>query len=90
MSVLLGKTRDLGIDNTFIKEIGDSLDPGESALFILVIEATADKVLPEMAKFGGTVYQTPLSKDDEATLKEALNHEQISEAAKESLSEDLK
>lgn len=90
MGALFSKGADLGIDNQFIKDVGDSLDPGESALFILVIEATADKVLPEMAKFGGTVYQTSLSKEDEETLKQALEHDQISDAAMESLDEDLK
>jgi len=89
-SGLLGKTRDLGIDNTFIKEVGDSLEPGQSALFILVVEATADKVIPEMAKFGGTVFQTSLSKEDEAMLKEALEHDQVSAVAEDTLDEDLR
>ena len=83
MGFVLGKTRDLGIDNKFIKEVGDSLDVGQSALFILVVEATADKVLDEMKKFGGTVFQTSLSKEDEAALKEALEHENVSAAAEE-------
>jgi uncharacterized membrane protein len=90
MGALFAKGRDLGIDNKFIKDVGDSLDPGQSALFILVVEATEDKVLPEMAKFGGTVYQTSLSNEDEATLKQALEHEDVSAAAQESLDEDLK
>jgi uncharacterized membrane protein len=50
MGALFSKGTDLGIDNKFIDDVGDSLDPGESALFILVVEATTDKVLPEMAK----------------------------------------
>jgi uncharacterized membrane protein len=89
MGALMGKTRDLGIDNQFIKEVGESLEPGNSALFILVIKATPDKVLDEMSKLGGTVYQTSLSTEDEETLKQALEHEQISDAAKESLDEEL-
>jgi uncharacterized membrane protein len=74
MGALFAKDTDLGIDNKFIKDVGDSLDPGQSALFILVVEATEDKVLPEMAKFGGTVYQTSLSNEDEQMLKKALEH----------------
>ena len=65
--------------------MGDSLDPGESALFILVVEATVDKVLPKMAEFGGTVYQTSLSYEDEETLKKALEHEDISAAVEDTL-----
>ena len=87
---LFAKGRDLGIDNQFIKEVGNSLDLGESALFILVVEATEDKVLPEMAKFGGTVYQTSLSNADEEALKKALEHEDISAAVEDSLDDELK
>ena len=83
MGVIMGKTRDLGIDNKFIKEVGESLDPGQSALFMLVVDVTPDKVLDEMRQFGGTVFQTSLSKEDEAALKEALGHEQVSAAAEE-------
>jgi uncharacterized membrane protein len=82
---ILGKSADLGIDNKFIKEVGESLNPGGSALFMLVVEATADKVLPELAKFGGTVYQTSLSNEDEEKLKKALEHDDISASANEML-----
>jgi uncharacterized membrane protein len=82
---MMGKAADLGIDNKFIKEVGESLEPGGSALFMLVIEATTDKVLPELEKFGGTVYQTSLSNEDEEKLKKALEHEQVSASADEML-----
>jgi uncharacterized membrane protein len=36
---ILGKTTDIGIDNKFIKEVGDSLEVGGSALFMLVAKA---------------------------------------------------
>jgi uncharacterized membrane protein len=85
LGYVIGKTRDLGIDNKFIKEVGESLDPGQSALFVLVVEATPDKVLDEMQVFGGTVYQTSLSKEDEENLKKALEHENVSAAAGEML-----
>ena len=90
LGYLFSKGTDLGVDNKFIKDVGDSLDPNQSALFILVVEATEDKVLPEMAKFGGTVYQTSLSNEDEEKLKKALEHEDVSAAAHESLAEELK
>ena len=31
-------------------------------------------MLPEMAKFGGIVYQTSLSNEDEETLKKVVRH----------------
>ena len=83
MGYLLGKAGDVGIDNVFIKEVGDSLDPGQSALFMLIVEATQDKVMDAMSEFGGEVYQTSLSKEDEEKLKKALEHENVSAAADE-------
>lgn len=83
LGVIFGKATDIGIDNKFIKEVGESLDPGGSALFIMVVEATPDKVLPELEKFGGEVYQTSLSKEDEEKLKKALEHKDVSAAADE-------
>ena len=85
IGAIIGKTSDLGIDNKFIKEVGESLDPGQSALFVLVVEATSDKVLDEMKQFGGEVYQTSLSKEDEEYLKQVLEHENVSAAAEEML-----
>ena len=38
-----------------------------------------------MAKFGGTVYQTSLSNEDEETLKQALKDEKVSAVAEETL-----
>ena len=83
MGYIFGKAGDVGIDDKFIKEVGDSLDIGQSALFVLVVEATEDKVLAEMSAFGGEVYQTSLSKEDEEKLKKALEHENVSAAADE-------
>jgi uncharacterized membrane protein len=89
MGALFGKFSDLGIDNKFIKEVGDSLDPGQSALFLLVVKATPDKVLPELQKLGSAqVFQTSLSEEDEQKLRKALDHDDVKDAAHESLELD--
>ena len=85
LGAILGKTTDLGIDNKFIKEVGNSLEPGGSALFLLIAKATPDKVLPEMEKFGGHVYQTSLSDEDEENLRKVLEHGNVKEAAADNL-----
>ena len=85
LGYIFGKGTDIGIDNKFIKQVGESLDPGGSALFMLVIKATPDKVLEQMQKFGGEVYQTSLSNEDEEKLKKALEHENVKDAADETL-----
>ena len=85
MGYIAGKAGDIGIDDKFIKQVGDSLDPGGAALFMLVVKATPDKVLEQMKKFGGEVYQTSLSNEDEEKLKQALGHEQVKDSADEML-----
>lgn len=69
---LIGKASDFGIDDKFAKQLGDKLQPGTSALLVLVYSATADKVLPEVSKYGGEVLHTSLPNDAEERLKAAL------------------
>jgi uncharacterized membrane protein len=45
---LMGKIGDVGVDKQFLQEVGDSIKPGEAAWFLLVREATPDKVLDEI------------------------------------------
>ena len=66
------KLVDIGINDKFMKELGASFQPGASALFVLVKEATPDKVFEKLKGFGGKILQTSLSKDYEAALQKAL------------------
>jgi len=67
-----GKLTDIGVDDKFIKEVGESIEPGQAALFLLVNEATGDKVMPEIQSYGAHVLQTSLSTEDEEKLREAF------------------
>ncbi|MCC7283733.1 MAG: DUF1269 domain-containing protein [Acetobacteraceae bacterium] len=71
---LSGYLTDIGIDDKFLKQATESLAPGQAALCVLVRKVTADKVLPQMAQFGGTVLRTNLSAEQESKLREALKH----------------
>ena len=51
---------------------GEALTPGQAALCVLVRKVTADKVLPAMAHFGGTVLRTNLTSEQETKLRDAL------------------
>ncbi len=73
---LTGKLSDTGVDDEFIKEVGETIEPGHSALFLLVQDWTEDKVMDEITKFDATVVQTSLSKEDEAKLRAAFGAEQ--------------
>jgi uncharacterized membrane protein len=67
-----GALADVGIDDNFMKNLGQTLKPDSAALCVLVRQMAADKVLEEIQKFGGTVIKTNLSHEDDAKLRAAL------------------
>jgi uncharacterized membrane protein len=69
---MFGKAADLGINDDFIRRVSNSIQPGNSALFLLVDQAQVDKVVESLKSFEGEVIYTSLSKDEEKQLKEAF------------------
>lgn len=67
-----GALTDYGINDKFMKELSESLQPGSAALFVLVQQVTGDKVLEELRGTGGTVLKTSLDHSKEQALREAL------------------
>lgn len=69
-----GWLTDIGIDDKFIKELGNTIQPGHSALFLLIKKVTPDKVLSHLKQqnIQGTILHTSLSVDDETQLKQIL------------------
>jgi uncharacterized membrane protein len=72
---LAGSMSDYGIDDNFIKEVGNAIQPGTSAIFVLVREATVDKVVEQLKPYGGKIIHTSLSAENEAQLKAAFGQE---------------
>ncbi len=68
-----GALTDVGINDKFMKELAESMQPRSSALFVLVRRATADKVLEELKGTGGKVLKTSLSHENETKLQTALD-----------------
>ncbi|GAA1247799.1 DUF1269 domain-containing protein [Kitasatospora nipponensis] len=68
----VGSSTDLGVDDDFMRRVGEHLQPGNAAVFLLVRSATADKVVPALARFGGEIIQTSLSTEAEEHLREML------------------
>jgi uncharacterized membrane protein len=67
-----GALSDYGVDDEFVKEVGNTIQPGHSALFLLIREATPDRLMDELKQFNGKILQTSLSHEAEAKLKEAF------------------
>lgn len=70
---LAGKLADYGINDDFIRGIGETLKPNSSALFVLVRKAQPEKVLSEMSRFKGRIIRSSLSPEQEKQLQEALS-----------------
>jgi uncharacterized membrane protein len=70
---LAGKFSDIGIDDNFIRRVSESIPPGSSALFLMVRDATPDRVLEEIRGNPHVkVVYTSLSKEAEDKLREAF------------------
>lgn len=61
-----GKFADIGVDDTFINEVGNTLQPGHSALFLLVVKGDGDKLAQELKGTKATVLRTSLFDEDES------------------------
>lgn len=68
-----GALSDVGVNDNFMKEIGETLKPGTSALFILVKSATPDKVAEHIKGTGGKLLRTSLTHQDDEKLAAVLN-----------------
>jgi uncharacterized membrane protein len=66
-----GAAADYGVDDNFMKELGEKLQPGGAALIVLVRKMTTDKILENIQE-KGHVIQSSLSNDAEARLNTAL------------------
>jgi uncharacterized membrane protein len=80
LGALMGLMTKIDIDKGFQERVRDLLQPGTSALFLIVEEFTFDKTVQALSKFGGTVLKSSMSKDVEAQLQEALNGMPVSAA----------
>jgi uncharacterized membrane protein len=69
---LMGKVEKSGIDREFQDQVRDALQPGTSALFLIVEKVTPDKAVEALSQYGGSVLKSSLSKETETELQEAL------------------
>jgi uncharacterized membrane protein len=76
-----GALTDFGINDPFMKQLAASIHPGESALFVLIKEMTADKVIEQIKDYGGVVLKTSLDDAKEQALRHALASHMESDAA---------
>jgi uncharacterized membrane protein len=69
-----GWLADIGVNDAFMKEVAQSLQPGDAALFLLIRKLTTDKVLDDLKGVGGKVLRTSFDHTKEEALRAALSH----------------
>ena len=76
---LSGKLGDIGIDDEFIKEVRDTIKPGNSALFLLTREGNIERIEEELSDFeyGFEILHTNLSPEDDRRLRETFAAEEV-------------
>lgn len=65
-----GALADIGIDDDFIKDMRDKIQPGTSALMLLASTQAPDKIAEELRHLGPELISTNLSEAQEARLRE--------------------
>lgn len=73
VGALSGALSDYGINDDFIKSLGETLPNNSSALFVLVRKVQPEKVLAELSGVEGKILKTSLSPDQEKRLQQALS-----------------
>ena len=73
LGALTGKLAQGAINKEFEEQVRGMLQPGTSALFLIVEAVTPDKAVDALSQYGGTVLKSSLSKEAESELQEALH-----------------
>ncbi len=68
-----GKLSKDAISKEFQEKVRASLQPGTSALFMIVEQVTGDKAIEALSQYGGTVIKTSFSKDVEDEIQRELH-----------------
>jgi uncharacterized membrane protein len=69
----IGSMLKSGVEPAFVKELEQQLSPGRSALFLVVREGSAGKLIAALRPFKGDLLQTTLPAEAEEELRRALS-----------------
>lgn len=67
-----GALSDYGINDQFMKQLAETIQPGNAALFVEIKKMTEDKVLEAIKGTGGVVLKTSLDHTKEQALRDAI------------------
>jgi uncharacterized membrane protein len=64
---------EFGIPDDFVQQVGQLIQPGDSAIYALLRTASPDIVADEFRGYGGTILSTTLSRDQQSKVEKVLN-----------------
>ena len=82
IGAISGSMTDYGVNDEFIEQVARGVEPGQSALFLLVVDATMDRVIEEIAPWNPKGLRTNLSREQERKLREAFSEAQMEDHLK--------
>ncbi|MFP7753537.1 DUF1269 domain-containing protein [Thermodesulfobacteriota bacterium B35] len=72
--VLWGLFNDIGIEDRFMKSVGEHLVPGSSAIFVLAPSRLKETVVRELETFGATIFETDVpDKAHEELIRKSID-----------------
>jgi uncharacterized membrane protein len=72
LGAVLGHYRDLRVDDKFMMEVGTSLKPGTSSVFLLIHQVTPDRVVSQLQEFHPKMMTTNITHEQEEKLRAAF------------------
>lgn len=76
VGAITGALRDYGIDDKFIKQAVQSMQPNSSALFLMTQDGKQDELLNELRPHKAAIISTTLPPEQEKRLRQALEREE--------------
>lgn len=70
---VIGSLTELGIETKFVMDVVKSLQPGSSALFVIVRDADTRIILAALKPYEGELFQTTLSSEAQERMRSSCN-----------------
>ena len=69
---LIGKFFNTGVDQGFVKEVRDALEPGSSAILFVVSSENVGLLITSLEPYSGKIYQSSFDSEAEDGIRRAL------------------
>lgn len=80
IGALIGKRTDRGLDGEFVRKVSKQLEPGRSALLLLIDRKPSAEGMSYLRSFNAELFVTDMSHEAEAAASQAAKDEAIVEA----------